>query len=87
MPQIKTKYKIGDVVYCLNHSIDYVSAIPAIRKFTINTISISCDGVAYTEYNEEPIPEEELFSSGDEAIKFVSKAIQQSAENLIDVNL
>lgn len=85
MAQIKTKYRIGNVVYCLNHNIDYVSAIPAIRKCTIRSILISCDGIAYTtEYNEEPIPEEELFSSVDEAIEFVSDAIQQSTENLDD---
>lgn len=83
MAQIRTRYRLGDIVYCLDHNIDYASAIPAIRKFTIRTILISRDGIAYTtEYNEEPIPEEELFSSVDEAIEFVSDAMQQSAENL-----
>lgn len=87
MTKIKTKYNIGDEVYYLQSNIDYVSMIPALRKFTINTIVIGHDGVAYTEYNETPVPEEELFSSVDEAIEFVTNAIRQSAENLIDENL
>lgn len=86
MTKIKTKYSIGDEVYYLQQSIDYVSAIPALRKFTINAIVIGHDGVAYKEY-DIPVPEEELFSSVDEAIEFVTNAMRQSAEDLIDVDL
>lgn len=81
MAQIKTKYNIGDVVYCFYQSIDYLSAIPALRQFTITSIVIGHDGVAYKEY-EIQVPEEELFSSVDEAIEFVVNAIKQSAEEL-----
>lgn len=84
MAQIKTKYNVGDEIYYLQQNIDCVTAIPRLRQLTIKEISLTCDGVSYTDYSGEPIPEEEAFSSLDEAIKFVTEAIRQSVDHLYD---
>lgn len=77
MWEINSKFNIGDTVYYLADNANYVTAIPKLRKLTVNRIIISGDDViAYGEDIEDEIPEEELFSSEDEAIEFITKAIQ-----------